>query len=576
MKTVRGIPASYGVAIGPAFIYQRAALEIECRAIEDPAAELARLAVAQETARQQLELVFEKALVESGEEQAEIFKAQTMMLDDPELVGAVKKIVENDLTNVESALSDTIENYASMLEALDDEYLSARALDIRDVGSRLLRILLGVAESPTAGLAQPSIIIARDLTPSDTILLDKTFVLGFCTSKGGATSHTAILARGLGIPAVVGAGKKVRKVKNGTSMILDGDTGDVVIKPDEATLAEYLVRQEAFVRIRSKAAQVSDQPAVTLDGHRVEVVANIGSVEGARSALDAGAEGVGLLRSEFLYLERSSLPSEEEQYKSYKTISDAFGKLPVILRTLDIGGDKEVPYIDMPQEDNPFLGVRAIRLCLARPQLFKPQLRAALRAGHGNNLKLMFPMVATVDEVVQARALLEECRTELQAEGLPTAEEMEIGIMIEIPAAAIMADQLAEVVDFFSIGTNDLSQYTLAADRTNAQVAKIAAGFQPAVFRLIKQVIDAAHAKGKWVGLCGEMAGEILAIPILLGLGLDEFSMNPPAVPYAKLLIRSISMEKCREVAAEALNQSSSDKIRALVQEMVPEVNLGE
>ena len=313
MKTIKGIPASYGVAIGPAFVYERAALEIECRAIEDPAAELARLTVAQETARQQLQMVFEKALAESGEEQAEIFKAQTMMLDDPELVGAVKKIVENDLTNVEAALHDTVENYANMLEALDDEYLSARALDIRDVGSRMLRILLGVAESPTTGLTQPSIIIARDLTPSDTILLDKTFVLGFCTVKGGATSHTAILARSLGIPAVVGAGKKVRKVKNGTSMILDGDTGDVVIKPDEATLAEYLIRQEAFVRIKSKAAKVSDQPAVTIDGHRVEVVANIGSVEDARSALDAGAEGVGLLRSEFLYLERSSLPTEEEQ-----------------------------------------------------------------------------------------------------------------------------------------------------------------------------------------------------------------------------------------------------------------------
>ncbi len=572
MKTVRGIPASYGVAIGPAFLYERAALEIECRAIEDPAAELARLAVAQETARQELQLVFEKALAESGEEQAEIFKAQTMMLDDPELVGAVKKIVENDLTNVESALHDTVENYAGMLEALDDEYLSARALDIRDVGSRMLRILMGVAESPTAGLTQPSIIIARDLTPSDTILLDKTFVLGFCTSKGGATSHTAILARSLGIPAVVGAGKKVRKVKDGTSMILDGDTGEVVIKPDEATLAEYLIRQEAFVRIKSKAAKVADQPAVTLDGHRVEVVANIGSVEGARSALDAGAEGVGLLRSEFLYLERNSLPSEEEQYKSYKTIADAFGQMPVILRTLDVGGDKEIPYIDMPPEDNPFLGVRAIRLCLARPQLFKPQLRAALRAGYGNNLKLMFPMVATVDEVVKARALLEECRRELKAEGLPTADEMEIGIMIEIPAAAIMADQLAEVVDFFSIGTNDLSQYTLAADRTNAHVAEIAAGFQPAVFRLIKQVIDAAHAKGKWVGLCGEMAGELLAIPILLGLGLDEFSMVPRAIPHAKWLIGRLSVERAQAIAAEALRLPTAADVAALMRRVLDEL----
>jgi phosphotransferase system enzyme I (PtsI) len=562
MKTIKGIPASYGIAIGPSFVYKPADLVIEHRAVENPITELKRFDSALEQAHQQLELIYQKALAESGEEDAEIFKAHIMMLDDPELVGGIKKAVNQNLINIESAVYDTIENYANMLESLEDEYLSARALDIRDIGSRLLRILLGVGDSPAEGLDTPSIIVAKDLTPSDTVLLDKEFVLGFCTSKGGATSHTAILARSLGIPAVVGAGKKARKVKNGTSMVLDGDSGEVVIKPDEATLAEYLIRQERFIKVRGKAAKVSHEPAVTLDGHRVEVVANIGNVEGARAALDAGAEGVGLLRSEFLYLERSSLPTEEEQYKSYKTIGDAFGKMPVI------------PYIDMPREDNPFLGVRAIRLCLARPELFKPQLRAALRAGYGNNLKLMFPMVATVDEVLRARKLLEECRAELKKEGLPTADEMEIGIMIEIPAAAIVADQLAGVVDFFSIGTNDLSQYTLAADRTNAQVAEIAAGFQPAVFRLIKQVIDAAHAKAKWVGLCGEMAGELLAIPILLGLGLDEFSMNPPAVPYAKLLIRSITKEKAEEVAAEALNQTSSDSIRALVEEMVPEVKL--
>ncbi|MFN2144405.1 MAG: phosphoenolpyruvate--protein phosphotransferase [Anaerolineales bacterium] len=575
MKTLEGIPASYGYAIGPAFMYERAELVIDCHTVDDTEKELCRLAEAVEVSRKQLEHVYQKALEEHGEENAEIFKAQTMMLDDPELMGAVKRQVEAEKTNVESALSDTVENYAGMLEALEDEYLSARALDIRDVGSRMLRVLLGVAESPTEGLKAPSIIFAKDLTPSDTILLDKTFVLGFCTSKGGATSHTAILARSLGLPAVVGAGKKVRKIKNGTSVILDGDSGKVIVKPDEATLAEYLIRQEQFIKVKSKAAKVAHEPAITTDGHQVEVVANIGSVDGVQSALDSGAEGVGLLRSEFLYLERNSLPSEEEQYKSYKTIADAFGKMPVVLRTLDVGGDKDIPYIDMPEEFNPFLGVRAIRLCLTRPQLFKPQLRAALRAGYGNNLKLMFPMVATVDEVVRTRALLDECMAELRAEGADVAESMEIGIMIEIPAAAVMADQFAEVVDFFSIGTNDLSQYTLAADRTNASVAAIAAGFQPAVFRLIKQVIDAAHAKGKWVGLCGEMAGELLAIPILLGLGLDEFSMNPPAIPYAKLLIRSISLEKSRQVAAKALNQTSSDAIRALVQEQVPEVNLG-
>lgn len=575
MKTITGIPASYGIAIGPAFVYQRVELEIRRETIDDTDVEWARFESAQVTARTQLDEIYLKAEKESGDEHAAIFKAQLMMLDDPELVSAVKTVVFEQKIKVESALADAVENYAGMLEALEDEYLSARALDIRDVGARMLRILLGVSDTPAKDLSLPSIIIADDLTPSDTILLDKTYVLGFCTAKGGATSHTAILARSLGIPAVVGAGNTVQHLRNGIQLIVDGDSGEVIVDPDAPTLSEYHLRQDKSLLIKEKASEVAHQPAVTSDGHQVEIVANIGNVEDARAALEAGAEGVGLLRSEFLYLERSSLPTEEEQYQSYKAIADTFGELPVILRTLDVGGDKEIPYIDLPKEDNPFLGVRAIRLCLNRPQLFKPQLRAALRAGQGNNLKLMFPMVASVEEVVQAKSLLEECRRELEQEGHLIQDKMEVGIMIEIPAAAIIADQLAEVVDFFSIGTNDLSQYTMAADRTNAKVAQIASGFQPAVFRLIKQVIDAAHARGKWVGLCGEMAGELIAIPILLGLGLDEFSMNPPAIPYAKLLIQSISLEKAKAVAELALNQLNSNEIRALVLELIPEVQLG-
>lgn len=575
MKTITGIPASYGIAIGPAFVYQRVELEIRRETIDDTDVEWARFESAQVTARTQLDEIYLKAEKESGDEHAAIFKAQLMMLDDPELIGAVKTVVFEQKIKVESALADAVENYAGMLEALEDEYLSARALDIRDVGARMLRILLGVSDTPAKDLSLPSIIIADDLTPSDTILLDKTYVLGFCTAKGGATSHTAILARSLGIPAVVGAGNTVQHLRNGIQLIVDGDSGEVIVDPDAPTLSEYHLRQDKSLLIKEKASEVAHQPAITSDGHQVEIVANIGNVEDARAALEAGAEGVGLLRSEFLYLERSSLPTEEEQYQSYKAIADTFGELPVILRTLDVGGDKEIPYIDLPKEDNPFLGVRAIRLCLNRPQLFKPQLRAALRAGQGNNLKLMFPMVASVEEVVQAKSLLEECRRELEQEGHLIQDKMEVGIMIEIPAAAIIADQLAEVVDFFSIGTNDLSQYTMAADRTNAKVAQIASGFQPAVFRLIKQVIDAAHARGKWVGLCGEMAGELIAIPILLGLGLDEFSMNPPAIPYAKLLIQSISLEKAKAVAELALNQLNSNEIRALVLELIPEVQLG-
>ncbi len=575
MKSISGIPASYGIAIGPAFVFDRAEIVIETHIIEDPVAEWQRFENACEETRLQLDTAYDVTKKDCGEEAAEIFNAQKLMLDDPELTSAVKSKVENEKVNVESALFEISESFAKQLEAIDDEYLSARALDIRDVSSRCLRNLLGLIDSPAANLKTPVIIVSQDLTPSDTVLLNKDLVLGFCTAVGGSTSHTAILARGLGIPAVVGAGEQVEQIKNGANLVIDGDAGLIVIEPDEKSLKDFKIRMEEFLLIQQEAEGVSHQPAITTDGHQVEVVANIGNIDGIKPALDSGAEGVGLLRSEFLYLERSSLPTEEEQYQSYKTIADAFGDKPVILRSLDVGGDKDIPYIAIPEENNPFLGVRAIRLCLMRPELFKPQLRAALRAGYGNNLKLMFPMVATVYDVEQVRAVLDECKQELREEGYDVAEKMDIGIMIEIPSAAILADQLAEVVDFFSIGTNDLSQYTMAADRTNAQVAPLASGFQPAVFRLIKNVIDAAHAKGKWVGLCGEMAGEMLAIPILLGLGLDEFSMNPPAVPFAKHLIRSISMEQARKVAEVAINLKGDKEIREYVQEAIPQVNRG-
>jgi phosphotransferase system enzyme I (PtsI) len=574
MKAISGIPASYGIAIGPAFVFGHEELEIEISKIDDLEAEWQRFEAAREESRQQLDEAYQVTLKDCGEEAAEIFIAQKMMLDDPELIGTIRKRLEEEMICVEAALHETAEAFASQLEAIDDEYLSARALDIRDVSSRCLRNLLGYFDSPAAGLIKPSIIVSNDLTPSDTVLLDKDYVLGFCTAKGGSTSHTAILARGLGIPAVVGVGTDVEIIRQEDILVIDGDAGEVIIAPDQKSLQSFQDKQERFLEIQAEAESITHKPAVTLDGHQVEVVANIGSEEGIQPALDAGAEGVGLLRSEFLYLERETLPTEDEQYKSYKAIADAFGEKPVILRSLDVGGDKEIPYIGLPQEDNPFLGIRAIRLCLKRPDIFKPQLRAALRAGYGNNLKLMFPMVGSVEDVLRTREVLEECRAELKKEGQDVADMMEIGIMIEIPSAAIIADQLAEVVDFFSIGTNDLSQYTMAADRTNAEVAPLASGFQPAVFRLIKNVIDAAHEKGKWVGLCGEMAGELLAIPILLGLGLDEFSMNPPAIPFAKRLIRSISLEDARQVAEKALQLNSDQEIREYIQEAIPEVNI--
>jgi len=575
MKLISGIPASYGITIGPAFVFDRAEIVIEPHTIEDPAAEWLRFEKARKDTLSQLDEAYRVTMEECGEEEAEIFNAQKLMLNDPELINTAKSRVENELISIEAALYETTESFARQLEAIEDEYLSARALDIRDVSSRCLRNLLGINKSPAASLTIPSIIVAQDLTPSDTVLLDKDFVLGFCTAEGGSTSHTAILARGLGIPAVVGIGEGLEEIKPGDNLVIDGDGGEVIINPDKKTIKEFTARQSRLKELQAEAEAVSHQPAITTDGHQVEVVANIGNVDGIQSALDAGAEGVGLLRSEFLYLERQNLPSEEEQYQYYKTIADAFGERPVILRSLDVGGDKEIPYIDMPPETNPFLGVRAIRLCLTRPDLFKPQLRAALRAGYGNNLKLMFPMVATVGDVEDIREIFEECKKELRAEGHDVAEKMDIGIMIEIPSAAVLADQLTDVVDFFSIGTNDLTQYTMAADRTNAHVATLASGFQPAVFRLIKIVIDSAHAKGKWVGLCGEMAGELLAIPILLGLGLDEFSMNPPAIPFAKRLINSISYEHSKQIAENALQLRSDQEIRDYIKKEVPEVNPG-
>ena len=570
MKTLHGIAASSGIAIAPAFRFRPAALRFERRTVEDAPAEWRRCTAALETAQAQLAEVCERALVEGQPEQAAIFQAHALMLEDPELLDSVQAAIEEKAVNAEAAVSDAAEVYAQALEALGDEYLRARAADVRDVVARVLRILLGVAESPTAGLSAPAIILAQDLSPSDTILLDKALVKGFCTAQGGATSHTAILARSLGLPAVVGAGPQVLDIPDGTPLVLDGGQGALLIEPGQVATNAFRERQALAAAALAQAQARAHEPAVTCDGRRVEIVANVGSLQDALAAREAGAEGIGLLRSEFLYLERTQLPDEEELVRAYRAILDVFGEQPVVLRTLDVGGDKALPYLDLPQETNPFLGLRAIRLCLARPELFRPQLRAALRAGVGRNLKLMFPMVAGLDEVRAARGMLEACRAELVARGAPVAHPLEVGIMVEVPSAALMADHLAREVDFFSIGTNDLSQYTLAADRTNARVAELASAFHPAVLRLVRDVIQAAHAQGKWVGLCGELAGEPLALPILLGLGLDEFSMNPPAIPLAKQIVRALTLAEAREVAQAALALDSPQAVQALVRERLP------
>lgn len=570
MKSLTGIPASRGICIGPVFQFLRQELIVDQCKIDDPQVEIERLDDALCTAKDQISKIYEKALTEASEADAEIFQAHKMILEDPELLGEVKKKIKEKQYNAEFAMKETSQAFSDMMAAMDDEYFAARATDILDVGNRVLRILLNVAESPTESLNEPSVIVADDLTPSDTVLLDKSLVIGFCTARGSATSHTAILARGLGIPAVAGAGENVLKEANGTKIILDGTKGTVILAPDDNIVKEYQQRIKTANTLREASMEHAHEPAVTKDGRQVEVVANIGNVEGARSSVENGAEGVGLLRSEFLYLERTSLPTEDEQYEAYRAILDVFGDMPVILRTLDVGGDKEIPYMGLEAEANSFLGQRALRLCLVRPDIFKPQLRAALRAGVDRNLKIMFPMVATASEVRAARQVLEECIQELREEGTAFAENIEIGIMVEIPSAALVADQLAKEVDFFSIGTNDLSQYTMAADRTNPKVTELSDAFFPAVLRLVRDVIEAAHAEGKWVGMCGELAGEPLAAPILLGLELDEFSMSPPMVPVLKQILRNLSAEEMKVIAEEALNLESPQEIQDYIKEKVP------
>ena len=570
MKKLNGVAASRGICIGPAFQFLRTELNTEKKDISDPEAEIARLDAAIQTAKDQIQSIYEKALTESSEADAEIFQAHKMILDDPELITTIKKRIQDEKINCEFSVYETAKQFAATMAAMEDEYFAARAADIMDVANRLLRVLMNVAESPTTGLKEPSIILADDLTPSDTVLLDKSMVLGFCIAHGSCTSHTAILARGLGLPAVAGAGAEVMDVSTDDLLVVDGTNGEVIIAPDTATESQYRKRMETSKNIQAEALKFAKDKAATTDGVELEIAANIGNVEDAKFAIENGAEGVGLLRTEFLYLERNALPTEEEQYKAYKAILEVFGNHPVVLRTLDVGGDKEIPYLNLEKEMNPFLGERALRLCLNRPDIFKPQLKAALRAGVGHNLKIMFPMVATISCVRRAMAVVSECKAEMKKEGVPFADDAEIGIMVEIPSAAVIADQLAKEVDFFSIGTNDLSQYTMAADRTNPRVAEFSNAFQPAVLRLIKMVIEAAHAEHKWVGMCGELAGEPLAAPILVGLGLDEFSMSPPFIPLVKQIIRNLKAEEMVDLANGALQLESPEDIQDFVKKEVP------
>ncbi len=563
---IKGIAASSGIAIAKAFRLENPDLTIEKKSIADTSAEIARLDAALAKSKAELEAIKDRAFAELGADKAAIFEAHLLVLNDPELVNPVKDKIQNENVNAEAAMDEVATMFVNLFESMDNEYMKERAADIRDVTKRVLAHLLGVSFANPSTISEEVIIIAEDLTPSDTAQLNRKYAKGFTTDIGGRTSHSAIMARSMEIPAVVGTKEVTAKIQNGDIVIVDGLDGNVIINPSEDVLREYEEKKAQFEAQKAEWAKLKNEATVTEDGHHVELVANIGTPNDVQGVLDNGGEGVGLYRTEFLYMGRDNLPTEEEQFEAYKIVLERMEGKPVVVRTLDIGGDKELPYLHLPKEMNPFLGYRAIRLCLEEQDIFRTQLRALLRASVYGNLKIMFPMIATLNEFRQAKAILLEEKDKLVASGVQVSDSIEVGMMVEIPSSAVLADQFAKEVDFFSIGTNDLIQYTMAADRMNEQVSYLYQPYNPAILRLVKMVIDAAHKEGKWAGMCGEMGGDPLAIPLLIGLGLDEFSMSATSVLPARTQIRKLSKAKMEELAQKALNMSTAEEVVELVQ----------
>jgi multiphosphoryl transfer protein len=559
-----GIPASPGVAIAPVIHYQPAAVTPTEYHVESVENELHRLQMAITAAKQQIQTLFSHASVQIGDTEAGIFVAHLLFLEDPVLLEAVRVRIYEQHLNAEAAWQAVVDEVASNYHKLEDAYLQERVEDIVDVGQRVLRLLTGTSANALE-LDNPAILVATDLTPSDTIGLDPSKVLGICTTSGSATSHSAIIARTLGIPAVLGVDAGILYLEDGTIMALDGDSGKAWVEPEANILSILEAKRQAWHTTQQEALAKAHQPAITRDGRQVNIFANIGSIADVQLALASGAEGVGLLRTEFLYLGKTSAPTEEEQLAVYQAIAQVLDQQPLIIRTLDVGGDKPLPFLNVGvPETNPFLGCRGIRFCLENPDLFKTQLRAILRASTRENIKIMLPMIATVTEIRAAKAILNQVQAELSQAGIAFDQGMELGIMVEVPAAVAIADQLAAEVDFFSIGTNDLSQYVMAGDRNNPRVANLTDALQPAVLRMVQQTIQAGHAAGIWVGLCGELAADSAATKILLGLGLDELSVNPQAIPILKQAIAQLSLDQCQAIAASALQQDSAQQVREL------------
>lgn len=565
---LKGIPASPGVVLGKALIKKEVILKVNQETIIDEEQEVERFNSAIAQCELELQSILQHTRATIGEEEAKIFEAHIMILQDIELLKKVKDLIHKEKANAPYALSQVRDEFISIFEMMEDEYLKERAADIKDVTDRVIKILLGIKAENLSQLDEHVIIVAKDLTPSDTAQLDKDKVIGFITEIGGSTSHSAIMARTLEIPAVVGAKGVIDKIKDGDFIAYDGDEGIIHVNPNENNIDTYKKKQTEYMHFLNNLRKLIGQKSISQDGIEVELSANIGTPDDLEGVLKNDAEGIGLYRSEFLYMDKNSLPSEEEQFEAYKTVASGMNGKPVVIRTLDVGGDKEIDSLDLPKEMNPFLGYRAIRVCLEETNIFKTQLRALLRASHYGNIKIMLPMISSVKEIRSAKAILEECKKELMDEKLPFDENVEVGIMIEIPAAAIISDLLAKEVDFFSIGTNDLIQYTVAVDRMNQSISHLYTPFHPALLRLIKTVIDNGHKAGIWVGMCGEVAGNPDLIPVLLGMGLDEFSMSASSVLKARYIIQNTSKEFMSKQLDVILNLPTAQEVKGYIKQI--------
>lgn len=572
--TLQGIAASDGIAIAKVYTLTEPDLTVTKVTVEDSEKEVSRLDDALAASIKDVELIKETALKNLGEEEAQVFDAHLMVLSDPELIGQVKDSITSNKVNAESALKEVTDMFISIFAGMEDNpYMQERAADIRDVSKRILAHLLGVKIPSPATIKDEVIIVAADLTPSDTAQLNRQYVKAFVTDIGGRTSHSAIMARSLEIPAIVGTKEVTSIAKDGDIIIVDGLSGDVFLNPSEEVIAEYRAKAEAFAAQQAEWEKLKDSKTYTKDGHQVELAANIGTPKDLEGVVNNGAEGVGLYRTEFLYMDSHEMPTEEDQFEAYKAVLEGMNGKPVVVRTMDIGGDKELPYLPLPHEMNPFLGYRAIRISLNEPEMFRTQLRALLRASVYGKLRIMFPMIATLNDFRGAKALLEEEKAKLIAEGVAVSDDIQVGIMIEIPAAAVLAHQFAKEVDFFSIGTNDLIQYTMAADRMNERVSYLYQPYNPSILTLIKHVIDSAHKEGKWAGMCGEMAGDQTAVPLLVGLGLDEFSMSASSVLKTRSLISKLALSDMQALADKAINECATvQEVEALVEEAVSKI----